>query len=669
MSTLTVSVDNPTITAPGLTTQSFTVTVVNGSNVTATLALSSGSSPDFTMSPASEQVKAGKTATLVVTGRASGTSPSLATVQATPSGGGAPVSAHLQLTPTNPLTIDAATNFGTIAPGGQSVRMVTVKNLADEAASLSIPPGPFTVPGAYGSLFPSSLISVPVTYTQGSTSTDSATASVTVGPWSASDALTGVCATTPAPPVDVEEPVETDTNADGTKTTYQAYYVHTPNPDSVFNLGRQRSSRVMVDGFGIDTVGYGYVNVAQDMGIVAGGNVGVQALVGDVNIQAAQDASYNGGDILIGGQGNAYLLGASGVLIGSISNSPTRNDGTSATATDMMPNEVGVGAAKGHVNAAATFFGTLDAAVGLAFTVYNGWETVVATKEGEVEPKSAAWYLKWLGVIGGLAGVTVSLVDSASSGSTSNNPSAPPNVKGPGTPGVTIYGHAGLLMGTPGFGSVYAAAGLAIASAYPVIMGVDVAVLAITDLSLASVKGEAKLTGKQTVVRGESKVSVESPTEVRIKATTPLVGKTQIDLQPLGIEAKSEGPAGTHKSSLDVMQHKVVAKSTDQVQGATTELTLEPKEVTLDAGLDGKITLVAGGWKMEISKDGITLAQSTTKTGPGLTLKSDKAILKSSPALMLKLEPEAMQMQAGNRVAMAISPGIIEQKGRVLSGG
>lgn len=594
-------------TQPGLSTATTSITVTNSGATKATVSLASGADPDFTLAPASSDVDPGATALVQVSYRPSKTKAATATLQAVKHGTTQSLaSATLAGTPTNPLSIENTTDFGTVTLGAQAAAIVVMQNRADQDATLTVgtnagaSPAPFTFPGTYANLAGGGLaVGVLFSYAPTAVGKDAADATLTVGPWSVSVHLTGAC----VQPSDVAAgPISTKVTSDGTTTNYQSFYINVPNPSTTLNLGYKHAPTILVNGIGLNTTEYAYVNVGNDIGVIAGNNL---------NMQAQNDANcVTGNDWLAAAKGNAYLGGEQGVAIGSVDVSLT-ND-----ATTNMPDESGVKSTKTKLNAASAVFLAMDAFVGMA-TLYATTNNEVTRAKMFDRSAYGGWATgkKVFNVVASAASIMTGIIDTFGALQV-----------GPGTPGVTIYGHAGVLLGTPGFASIYGGFGLMLGSIYPMMVGVETSVLSYKDLALTSLHGEANLSGHKTVVHGTEEVKLESNKEVSLHGYDSVKGKGDVKVEPKEITFASSNAADTEKSKIEMSHDRldVGVQSTTSMKNSGFEVKLD--SVVIDAGPKGKITLRAGGWEVTIGPDGVVVKKATG-AAPSLELTSEKASL------------------------------------------
>ncbi len=261
------------------------------------------------------------------------------------------------------------------------------------------------------------------------------------------------------------------------RTTYK---VHVPSAVTRMHLGAAVDPFPNLDGFGLRTSGKGLLH--------ASGNIGVRSVEGDVRVQAdaANVVTVSGGNTIIAAKGGSYLIGDGGVLVS------TALDVDPQTGDDGIPEPGNMTAAS---NAASGVFAALDGMIAAASFIrvaksrpWRGWKDF--TPRAKVGVGMAA--------VSGGAAFTCAMLGGFS---VANASGASYSV-----PGVTVYGHAGVLIGTPGFGSFYAAAGMVLGSIFPLLLGVDTEVLGMRSVAL---------TGLDATITGWKGVSIEGAEGVK----------------------------------------------------------------------------------------------------------------------------------------------------------
>lgn len=638
-------------------TESKSIVITNSDAADAAVSLSGAG---MTLTPAIATVPAGGSVTVKVSLRAT----TKADVVGTLTAGSASITVTGK--PKNPLEADRSQlAFGSVVVSQTMWGSVLVRNRGDQAASPSASGTDVAMfDTAILSAVPTGLLSFPVKYTPTAVGAHSATLTLTVGPWSLTCALAGTGVQTAPAPVTTFDNIQAGMTETATNTN-QSYFVSVPTPRTIMNLGYRRTDRIKADGFGFDTDKNGYLNASEEIGIQATKNVYVQSTAGNINILAGRDSADKNGDAVVAAQNAAYLLGNNGVFIGTVGDRPVSN-----SSTTLLPNEDKVTAAKTAANAASLVFAIADMAVGTATTVYGAKQVIVGIKSGAKhffsQPGS---YTKMLGVLGGMAGTVASLtsaigaIASLSGGSTLS------------PPGVTIYGHAGVLMGTPGFSSIYAGAGLVLSSAFPSLLGYDVTVMAVHDVGITALSGEANVSGKETVIHGSKKLQLDSPAGVEIFSKTATAGaqveikstpanplititvnnaaeKTTIDIKPGSIVITAKKAAGSSKISLD--------GSGILIKG--TAITLEG-DVTIDGNIVAKKGLDVT--KLVNAKDGVSVTGTVKATGdvsaPNLTTSATAAAEMQAKVTALQTELAKVQAAAtALKTALTAAEGEIE---------
>ncbi|MGE3675422.1 MAG: hypothetical protein AB7K71_37480, partial [Polyangiaceae bacterium] len=264
---------------------------------------------------------------------------------------------------------------------------------------------------------------------------------------------------------------EFDPGNDGVATPDEAtrFSVFVPRHDSHFNMGTpdNREGGVKVEGIGLKTdrdILLAATGDTSRVGVVATSDVIVQSTTRDVFTLGKERN-------IMASSGSSFVLGDGGVLIatlteGSLAEPDAQGLPSPRLDSDGKPSTIKAATGVGM------FLGILDATVALGLANVN-----------RLRFKQQRSPSPLIGAAMGVAAAGVAALGVAGQ-----------------VPGVTIYGHAGLLMGTFGFGSFYAAGGMVLSSALPLLLGVDTEIVGLDSLSLwggleASVTGanEARL--------------------------------------------------------------------------------------------------------------------------------------------------------------------------------
>lgn len=397
------------------------------------------------------------------------------------------------------LSVPARAYLGTLLLGASNPKVIPVTNRTDANATITITSDytvtPTTVPASAGPM------NVTVTFTPTAVGDRIGSLKATVGQLEAETTLTGV-GTEESDNEEVGElgvtSVETSDGGGGTNTTYK---VHVPSQTTAMHLGAAVSPFPSLDGFGLRTEGKGLLQ--------ANSHIGINSTTGDVRVQAQSDdgtvLTVSGGNSIFAAKGSAYLVGDGGVLVTTALNVET------SVGTNGIPNPADMTTGS---NVAAGVFAALDGLVALASaaraiktTSWSEWGTT--NKRGRAAIGAGA-------VSAGAALFATFLAGNSVGGAAGGDPWVP-------VPGVTVYGHAGVLLGTPGFGGFYSAAGLVLASVFPIMMGMDSEILGLRS---------AGVTGND--------VGIDGWVDVEVKA-----GKKFVTTAGKSVELTANDGAGT----------------------------------------------------------------------------------------------------------------------------
>jgi hypothetical protein len=539
---------------------------------------------------------------------------------------------------TNPLSIATISqSFGDVLAGASTQRTITVTNAGGADATLSTSGGSFSTPGAYSTVSSGGLsLGVPVAFAPQAVGSQSATLTVTLGSHSVTCALTGTCVAL-APPVTAgTAPLSSSvgnsgSSLSGTTATAnaaarveasvgsadanRAFRLEVPHPQTTFNLGYRRGDWIKIDGFGLDTVGDGYLNACGQIGIQAAQDVLVQSTGGNIH-------SMSTGDNVVNAKGGAYVFGASGVFLATLGDDPV-----AVNAESLMPEGRGIELAKSQANIATALFNGMDIAVGVGSTglaladmaATGGW-----TKLGA-----------WPGILSAFAGFSVSTSGALGALGVQNTIPAP---------GVTVYGHAGVLLGTPGFGGFYAGAGMVLASAYPMLFGVDPTVLGMKG---ATVRGL-----REATLQGKLKASVQSETLVAID--TGVAGSITHKTANFSSEASLKTSLETGASKLEMTPTKIDCQTAGQV---TIKVGAQTVVVKLDS-----VSLKNAVCEVTVSQQGSITMKHTS--GTAVTVDASTVLAKDPTGAQLKLANGMAELKnaAGSKLQLGVAGATVNGK-------
>jgi hypothetical protein len=388
----------------------------------------------------------------------------------------------LTATVAHELIVSGSGAFGDVELGKSGTKILQVTNRTDHDAVISVgasefTASPATVPPGTGAM------NVTVTFAPTATGSYAADLTAAAGSFTSSAALSGLCVLA----VDEGGTVMVDTDYDGeldtalTKTTFK---VQVPFLDTKLHLGAA-ATPFTLHGFGLRTDGKGLID--------AKGTISVNSRLGDVRLQSesASVVTLSKQNTLVAASGSVYVMGDGGVLISSAVDEvvDTQKD------ADGQPSP---GAITSASNAAAGCFAALDAFIAGASVVRTIKKKVwKGFSDAEILGKVAAG----AGVVAGAAAATGTVLSTLSVGSAAGASLS--------VPGVTLYGHAGILMGTPGFGGFYSASGMVLASLFPIMIGAEAEILGFRG---------ATITGAETKLMGWKKVGIKGLKSVGLKS-------------------------------------------------------------------------------------------------------------------------------------------------------
>lgn len=529
------------------------------------------------------------------------------------------------------LTVDASHGYGTLAPSSSAYGTITVTNRTPIDATLAVTGDGFTLAGASSVPAGTGPLAVSVVFTHATPSSYSGSLVATAGSKTATCALDAVVAM--VAPIASVEVSGTDTDGDGTvsasetKTTYK---VHVPSSETRMHLGAAVAPFPNLDGFGIGTAGKGLLR--------ATGNIGINSSSGHVLLQAQADdksiLTVSGGNSVFAAKGSAYLVGDGGVLVTTALNASTK------VGSDGLPNPDDMTAGS---NKAALIFAAFDGFVAAA----SAGRALYTTPWKEYKSAKGKAQIGVGLVSAGSALFATFLAGNSVGGGAGGTPLIP-------VPGVTVYGHAGVLVGTPGFGGFYAAAGLVLSSVFPVMIGMDAEILGLRSTAI---------TGLNATVTGWKAATVESGGKVEVTAK-----------DEIAIEVK---PSGSATSSMTLEDEKltiIVGKYAVTINASTGIEIGFDKTGAVDAD-KGRVWIDDAGayvngpknnsWvKLEDGKSSLNGGSSTAKSGQ-VQLKDDLAKMwagQQSIAIDGKgaITLEATEIKTNGKASIAMKAGTIK---------
>jgi hypothetical protein len=548
----------------------------------------------------------------------------------TVTGGAAPLT--VAATVEHKLEVTPSLSFGGVVVGSNKTANLFVTNLTSDDATVAVTGAGYT---AASTTVPPGITAATVVITFAPTAEGGFPATLTVTAGSRS----GTCAVNGAGIVAGATTTATDSNEDGAvdgsevKTTYK---VHVPSDSTKLHLGAAVTPFDNLDGFGLRTSAKGLLH--------ADGSIGINSSTGSLLLQAQADdgavISVSGGNSVFAAKGSAYLLGDSGVLV------TTAIDVATSVGTDGIPD---TGEMSSGSTAAAAVFTALDAVIAGASAVRaiktTPW-TKWSSKQGQrTQRRSIAAGVVSTGAALAATGLGIASVASAH------------DDVNPSIPGVTVYGHAGVLMGTPGYGGFYAAAGLVLSSIFPVLMGVDSEILGVrsaavtgNDVSLEAWNDIEAEAGNDATLKAANKVTVavdpnaKTATSLTIEdeSLTILVGSYAVTVTAangilVGSNTAAGGAVDTAKPYVEITDGVAALRGAGAPNQRPTVWVTDKKAVVTggtnlaDAGQlsleDNKSTLWAKQSKLTLdgAADSIELKAATLQAnGTEVTIKGKK---------------------------------------------
>ncbi|MEZ4232883.1 MAG: hypothetical protein R3B89_27135 [Polyangiaceae bacterium] len=535
----------------------------------------------------------------------------------------------------NPIVLsDDDHDFGTVLVGETEVKSFTVTNHASSSATLTLEKQVETDDTSAYSLSPTSVpatgVPVAVTLTFAPTAAEhySANVSSRIGELEVALGVRGKGSLDTVEEGAVQQTFSDDPGALQPSAATR-FSVFVPEYSSRLNMGKPSpadagANPIRINGIGLATTQKVLLNACgtlddSEIGIQANGNVYIQSNEADV-------LSLSDGNNVVAAGGAAYVLGDGGVLIATTVDGPTSKGDDDFPNADLSGDSSPLTAA----GAAGAFFSAADAFIALCGALRAGRYLTLDSKSG---------LSKIAAVAAGVTGLTASVISAVGA-----SPAA--------LPAVTIYGHAGVLVGTPGFGGFHCAAGLALTSAYPIMGGLDCEIFGLHGV---------KVTGRETSLQSLVETTVKSHGKVTISAdgksppyipgataiAGELVGEVEVTgkdnvklfggntynilIDNLGVDMYAESDA-SKKGRIALMSNDVVirvdktmikiAKGSVQVlDGKKGKVVVSNGQITLTGAGKEQVTLKSG--KIELKSGSSTVRADAS----GTSLKGSKVML------------------------------------------
>lgn len=508
----------------------------------------------------------------------------------------------------NPVEFsDQSHDFGSVLVGQNETKAFTVANHGAAAVTLSLEKQVDSDDISAYTLDPSSVpptgvpVAVSLKFEPSAAQYYSANVSAGTG-----DLKVSLAATGKGSQDTVEDGVIQQTFSDDAATQQPSaatrFSVFVPEHSSRFNMGKPSpadagANPIKINGVGLTTTQKVLIYANGDketsqVGVVAEGDVYIQSNKSDI-------LSLSDGNNVMAAGGCAYTLGDGGVLIATTVDGPTSSGDDDFPNADLSGDSSPLQAA----SAAAAFFSAADAFIALCGAVRAGRYLFLDKKSG---------LSKVAAIAAGLTGVAATLVSAVGA-----TPAA--------APAVTIYGHAGVLVGTPGFGGFHCALGLALTSAYPIMGGLDCEIFGLHGV---------KVTGRETSLQSLVETTVKSHGKVSISAD----GKS-----PPAVPG-AQAIAGTLDGDISLE----AAGEIDLFAGDKYHLTMDNIGVDLYAdsspATKGRIAVTEKEVNLKVDKCYVKI----TKTGITVTDgKKGKVVISNGQITMTGAGKESVSMKSG----------------------
>ncbi|MCC6559599.1 MAG: hypothetical protein IT372_42320 [Polyangiaceae bacterium] len=405
----------------------------------------------------------------------------------------------------------ASLAFGDKMVGDSETRSVTITNSGPGSASISPSASGtgYTVVGTYGgdgnavtppvTLAANAAVTVKVKFSPPSVGSFPGTLSAGGG----EAALTGAGVAAA-----IDTPINEEIDAGGTPTRFQ---IAVPTFSTTLSMGKGIGGSTY-NGFSATTTKNVYLNAGNVFWAQSSGDALLQSIDNNIVTAAKKNTIHVSA-------GSMSVLGKGGILIASgqgkdpVAANPADPESDPATgAFDSLSTASGV----------ATIMATaFDAGLAVAVTALGIYRAFDSTWKGAPANKLANNVLSLFGVAG--AG-TAALLGACSIAATAGAP-------GIDLPGVTVFGQAGVLVGTPAFCSIYGTAGLVLGSLYPFIFGFDAEMLGLKSATISAIRDSTLQAMKKATVKSSKKVDIAAKDTITIG-----VGPQYLDNPPYKIE-------------------------------------------------------------------------------------------------------------------------------------
>lgn len=534
----------------------------------------------------------------------------------------------------NALTFTpAALHFGDVFVAAPMSLSVVVSNPGPLAATLAIAAGPFRVQTV---AIPVGSTSTIVFFTPPATGSFSATVTAS---WSMPEGESQ--ATLPALPSSLPLDgtgilaIQTEPEP-GASSTRRRLLIDVPDPKAQLTLGARvldtstADAENIVDGFGLGTELHGFLNAHG-----TSSNLWMRAMKGFVVEARSSTAGNTGegiwmmsqGDLVTACKGTASIVGGGGVVIAANNGGSTEKDGNDSsggnpvdkgTSVNDPPTVNSASDRQGRAASAAATFGAIDAIIAFSFGARGLYNVIKGMIEDSKLPtKSFAATLGAVGSAGGFAGFGAGVA----------------GLKG-AVAGVTVYGEAGVVIGSGGFTGIHSISSLVLSSIFPLMFGVDAEIFAVDAVTITGMRHATLASHKDVTVQSDGDVSIKAngggfgpigrerlgKVEVQAKNKIRLAASTLLPLpQTTFVEIKPD--------SVTVDANRTVSVTAGTAAGYNVlneaKLSMASAKIALAVAHYGATIKPA---KLEASK--ITPAGAPDPTGPSLMMHDAKAVLK-----------------------------------------
>jgi len=186
-----------------------------------------------------------------------------------------------------------------------------------------------------------------------------------------------------------------------------------------------------------------------------------------------------------------------------------------------------------------------------------------------------------------------------------------------------------------------------------------------TDTALLHSRGKTEVaagellnltSAKAVDVASRGTVKIAATKDVKPPAAAAELSRLELKDKSAELIVKADGSDGTMtlkvddevSVSLDQSGKSADIKAKNKATLTTDKATITSKEILLDAGASGKITLKCGSFQVEITEKGVSIGKSNAgQYAPGLMIKDNQIVVGAGPASLLKVTSAAATLQNG----------------------